>query len=97
MSLTSNDIDKVARLAKLSVAQEQRKALQDKLNVIVGLVEQLNQANTDGVAPLSHPLDQTQPLRNDTVTEANQRDALQALAPATQDHLYIVPAAIDES
>ena len=97
MSLSDDDITKVAKLAKLNISGEQLPPLKQKLNAIIDLVDELNQVATDTVQPLAHPMDQTQPLRADAVTEGNQRDSLLALAKRTEKYLYIVPAAIDDT
>ena len=66
-----------------------------KLSSIVDFVNQLQGAPTDNVVPMAHPLNQVQRLRPDVVTEANERDAFQANAPATQDGFYLVPKVIE--
>ncbi len=97
MSLSSNAIDKVAKLSKISIKADEHEKLEHELNDILNLVEQLSQADTQDVNPLAHPLDQTQPVRTDIITEDNQRDALQAIAPNVQDHLYIVPQTLEDA
>jgi aspartyl-tRNA(Asn)/glutamyl-tRNA(Gln) amidotransferase subunit C len=90
-----SDIVKLAELARIEVtdatADEVAKSITDVLN----LVDQLQAAETDGVAPMAHPMDATQRLRADEVTEANQREAFQAIAPAAEAGLYLVPKVID--
>ena len=65
------------------------------LSDILQLVEQMNSVDTEGVVPMSHPLEVNQRLREDKVTETNQRDEFQKTAPATQDGLYLVPKVIE--
>ncbi|MFP3977810.1 MULTISPECIES: Asp-tRNA(Asn)/Glu-tRNA(Gln) amidotransferase subunit GatC [Marinobacter] len=95
MTISREDIEKVAVLARIRLDEEQIPALEDDLGNILSLVDQLRAADTDNVEPLSHPLDAVQRLRADNVTETNQREAFQAIAPATEDGLYLVPRVIE--
>ncbi len=95
MALTPKDIDKAARLAKLNIADEHHAGLLKELEQIVELVDQLNSVDTNNIKPLAHPLDQSQPLRHDAITENNQRDKFQQLAAEVSDGLYIVPQVIE--
>lgn len=95
MSISREDIEKVAVLARIKVDDEQVAALEKDLGNILDLVDQLGAADTDSVEPMAHPLDAVQRLRPDVVTETNQREAFQAIAPATEDGLYLVPRVIE--
>jgi aspartyl-tRNA(Asn)/glutamyl-tRNA(Gln) amidotransferase subunit C len=95
MSLDAEQLDHIARLARLRLEPEATAPLQRSLQDILQLVEQLQGANTEGVEPLANPLDATQPLRADCVTETDQRAAFQAIAPATEAGLYLVPRVIE--
>ncbi len=95
MTISRKDIEKVAVLARIRVDEEQVSALEKDLGNILDLVDQLGAADTDKVEPLAHPLDAVQRLRADEVTETNQREAFQAIAPATEDGLYLVPRVIE--
>lgn len=95
MSVTEKDVRYVANLAKLSVDDDEVKFYADNLSRIVALVEQMNDAQTDNVEPLSHPQDAPLRLREDRVTEADQRDDFQKVAPAASDGLYLVPKVIE--
>jgi len=95
VSISREDIEKVAVLARIKVDSEQVSVLEQDLGNILNLVDQLSAADTGSVEPLSHPLDAVQRLRPDVVTEANQREAFQAIAPATEDGLYLVPRVIE--
>ena len=95
MSISREDIEKVAVLARIKVDDEQVSALEKDLGNILDLVDQLGAADTDSVEPMAHPLDAVQRLRPDVVTETNQREAFQAIAPATEDGLYLVPKVIE--
>ena len=95
MTISREDIEKVAVLARIRLDEEQIPALENDLGNILSLVDQLSAADTDNVEPLAHPLDAVQRLRADQVTETSQREAFQAIAPATQDGLYLVPRVIE--
>jgi len=95
VTISRKDIEKVAVLARIRVDEEQVSALEKDLGNILDLVDQLGAADTANVEPLAHPLDAVQRLRKDEVTETNQREAFQAIAPATEDGLYLVPRVIE--
>ncbi|MBI43274.1 Asp-tRNA(Asn)/Glu-tRNA(Gln) amidotransferase subunit GatC [uncultured Marinobacter sp.] len=95
MSISREDIEKVALLARIRVDDAQIPALEKDLGNILTLVDQLAAADTDNVEPMAHPLDAVQRLRPDEVTESNQREAFQAIAPATENGLYLVPKVIE--
>lgn len=95
MTISRTDIEKVAVLARIQVDDEQVSALEKDLGNILDLVDQLSAADTDSVEPLAHPLDAVQRLRPDEVTESDQRAAFQAIAPATENGLYLVPRVIE--
>ncbi|WP_100638649.1 Asp-tRNA(Asn)/Glu-tRNA(Gln) amidotransferase subunit GatC [Marinobacter salexigens] len=95
MSISREDIEKVAVLARIRVDEAQISALESDLGNILNLVDELSAADTADIEPLSHPLDAVQRLRADEVTESNQREAFQAIAPATEDGLYLVPRVIE--
>jgi len=95
VSISREDIEKVAVLARIKVDDEQVSALETDLGNILDLVDQLGAADTNSVEPMAHPLDAVQTLRADEVTETDQREAFQAIAPATEDGLYLVPRVIE--
>ncbi len=95
MTISREDIEKVAVLARIRLDDEQIPALQNDLDNILSLVDQLSAADTGNVEPLAHPLDAVQRLRADEITESNQREAFQAIAPATENGLYLVPRVIE--
>lgn len=95
MSLTAADVAKIAHLARLQLTAEEQGRVTDRLNDILHLIDQLQAADTAGVEPMAHPLDATQPLRADAVTETDRREAYQAIAPATEAGLYLVPKVIE--
>ncbi len=95
MSLSPEQVKQVAHLARLELKAGQVEAYAQQLSNILGMVDQLSAAQTQGVAPMAHPLEMTQRLRPDTVTEVDQREAFQAIAPAVEDGLYLVPKVIE--
>ena len=90
-----DDITALAKLAHININDAMVEEVTNNINNIIALVDKLQQADTEGVLPLSHPLDATQRLRADEVTEHNQRDTLLANAPATENGLFLVPKVID--
>lgn len=95
MSLESKDVADIAHLARLAVDINELEELGKELSGILDLVEQMDKADTEAVAPMAHPLDMAQRLRADEVTEENQRDYFQENAPATESGLYLVPKVIE--
>lgn len=95
MTLTAADVAKIAHLARLQFSAEEEGRVTDRLNDILHLIDELQAADTTAVEPMAHPMDATQPLREDSVTEANQRDRYQSIAPATEAGLYLVPKVIE--
>lgn len=95
MSLSPENIKQVAHLARLELRPEQVEPYAAQLSNILALVDQLSGAATAGVEPMAHPLDMHQRLRPDAVTEADQREAFQAIAPEVDSGLYLVPKVIE--
>lgn len=95
MALSQQDVEKIAHLARLQVSEVEVPAISERLSSILGMIEQLQAAPTDGIEPMAHPTDAVQRLREDTVTEENRRDVYQRIAPATEDGLYLVPKVIE--
>lgn len=95
MSLSQQDILHIARLARIRVSEAEADLARDQLNSIFGLIEQMQAVNTTGVEPMSHALDVNQRLREDKATESDLRDKFQAIAPAVENGLYLVPKVIE--
>lgn len=95
MSLERSDVERIAHLARLEVADNDIPEYARNLSNIFGLVAQLEAVDTDGVKPMAHPFDAVQRLRADEVTESNQRDHFQQIAPKVADGLYLVPKVLD--
>jgi len=95
MSLTSDDVRKVARLARLVVAEDDIVPTLDNLNRTLALVEQMRTVETSGIEPMAHAHDMSLRLREDLVTEPDEREALMANAPAVEEGLFLVPRVIE--
>jgi aspartyl-tRNA(Asn)/glutamyl-tRNA(Gln) amidotransferase subunit C len=95
MSLSDDQIRRLARLARIAIGEEEAAQVRDRLNRVLGLIDQLQSVDTAGIEPMSHCLDVVQPLRPDAVTEADQRDRFQSDAPAVEGGLYLVPKVIE--
>lgn len=95
MSLSPEEVEKIASLARLAVSGQDISAYAKELSAILDLVEQMNSIDTDGVMPMAHPLDLAQRLRADAVTESDQRESLQKNAPRVEAGLYLVPKVIE--
>ncbi len=95
MAIEQDEIEKIAELARIRIEDGQKGEVTQRITEILGLVDQLQAADTNGVEPLANPLDATQRLRDDEVTETNRREAFQAIAPAVEDGLYLVPKVIE--
>jgi aspartyl-tRNA(Asn)/glutamyl-tRNA(Gln) amidotransferase subunit C len=95
MSFTLEQVDRIARLARIELTPAEREATRAKLDGIFGLIEQMQAVDTTGIAPMSHPQDVVQRLRPDAVSETDRRDAYQAVAPEAERGLYLVPKVIE--
>ena len=93
--MDANDIRKLAHLARINIESDMIDDVAESITNILALVDQLQAADTEGVKPMSHPLDAVQRLRADIVSEPSQRQQLQAIAPAVEDGLFLVPKVID--
>jgi aspartyl-tRNA(Asn)/glutamyl-tRNA(Gln) amidotransferase subunit C len=99
MALTPQDVSRIAHLARLDLAQGDQTALLGQLNGFFSIVEQMSAVDTSGVEPLYTPLSTVQEvalrLREDRVSETNQRELNQRSAPAVEDGLFLVPKVIE--
>jgi aspartyl-tRNA(Asn)/glutamyl-tRNA(Gln) amidotransferase subunit C len=96
MSLTRQDVEKIARLARLSITEAEMPVYVTSLSSIVEFVDELSRAQTDGVEPMAHPLEgQHQRLREDAISETDHHERYQANAPRVQAGLYVVPRVIE--
>lgn len=95
MSLSKTDVEKIAHLARLAISEQDIPLYSTNLSNILAFVEQMNKVDVSGVEPMAHPLDTAQRLRDDVVTEPNQREHFQAIAPQVDAGLYLVPKVIE--
>lgn len=95
MAISQAEVIKVAHLARLAIPEERLDGYTHTISDILDLVAQMNAVNTDDVEPLSNPLDAVQLLREDKITEDNQRDTYQSIAPLVEEGLYLVPKVIE--
>lgn len=99
MSLTSQDIARIANLARLELKSAESERLLAQINGFFDIVEQMRAVDTKGVEPLTHPVEVAQPvqlrLRDDVASEPNQREANQQSAPAVERGLFLVPRVIE--
>lgn len=95
MSLDAEQVKKIAHLARIEINEADIPGYAETLSSILDLVDQMSAVNTDNVEPMAHPMDASQRLRADVVTETNKREQFQAVAPKTEDGLYLVPQVIE--
>ncbi len=95
MALDRTDVEKIAHLARLATEEKELPGYVADLSNILKLVEQMDAADTSNVQPMAHPLDMVQRLRDDEVTEQNQRDHFQEIAPQVESGFYLVPKVIE--
>ncbi|CEK10463.1 glutamyl/tRNA (Gln) amidotransferase subunit C [Legionella hackeliae] len=95
MAITQEDLGSIKQLAYLDDEVSEHTKLAEEINAIMDFVEQLKQVDTTGIAPLFHPFDLHQRLRDDEVKEPDCIQQLAAIAPVFEDNLYLVPKVID--
>ena len=95
MSFSPDDVARLARLARIDLADDEAHDVRAKLDAIFGLIDALQAIDTTGVEPMAHAQNVSMPLRDDVVTDENRRDVYQAQAPAVADGLYLVPKVIE--
>ncbi len=95
MSLSIADVQKVAHLARLAMNNAEIEAAKSQLSGIFELIEEMQSVDTKGIEPMSHAQDLSQRLREDKVTETDQRGLFQSIAPQVESGLYLVPQVIE--
>jgi aspartyl-tRNA(Asn)/glutamyl-tRNA(Gln) amidotransferase subunit C len=95
MTISTADIARIAELARLRITDAEAEDVRSKLDAIFGLIDELNAIDTRGVVPMAHAQDVAAPLREDRVTEHDQRALFQGVAPAVEDGLYLVPRVVE--
>jgi aspartyl-tRNA(Asn)/glutamyl-tRNA(Gln) amidotransferase subunit C len=95
MSVSPQDVEKVALLARLTISESELQEVTERFSRVLNLVDELNTIDTTDVVPMSNPHDMEQRLRSDEVTRRNNRDALMASAPSQEQGYFLVPKVID--
>ena len=95
MSLTLDDVQRIAFLARLEISATEAAQTQHRLNEIFGLIEKMQAVPTEGIEPMSHAQDLELRLREDEVTETDRRSDYQSVAPKVEHGLYLVPKVIE--
>ena len=95
MSVTKDDVRKVARLTRIADPEERIEPLANELSAILGWIEQLNEVDVDGIEPMTSVVDATLPMRDDVVTDGNIQDQVLANAPKSEDGFFVVPKSVE--
>lgn len=95
MSLSPDEVKKIAHLARLGLSEDLLTPYANELTKILDLIAQMDQADTQDIKPMAHPLEMSQRLRLDVITEADQRELVQSIAPKVEAGLYLVPQVIE--
>ena len=95
MSLSLQEVRRVALLARIEITDREAEAAQGQLNDIFKLIEQMQSVDTEGIVPMAHAQDVVQRLREDRVTETDRHVLYQGIAPQVEDGLYLVPKVIE--
>ena len=95
MKFDNDEIKKIAHLSRININENEAKEVSEKLEGILGLIDQMTQVNTENIDPMAHALDITQPLREDKVTEVDMREKSLNLSNETDQSLFIVPRVIE--
>ena len=95
MAISEEAFRSLAHLARIQIDGSELDRIRDNLSNIIGFVEQLEAADTTGVTPMAHPLDATQRLRADEISESDRRERFQQDAPQVADGVYLVPRVIE--
>ena len=93
--LSLEEVRKIARLARIALADREADAMREQLNGILAMVEAMRAVDTSAVTPMAHPQEARQRLREDRVDETDQRERFQSVAPSVEDGLYLVPQVIE--
>tara|TARA_B100001029_G_C14779777_1_gene295878 strand:+ start:265 stop:552 length:288 start_codon:yes stop_codon:yes gene_type:complete len=95
MAFDKSEVSKVAQLARVQITEEEMDDIEGRITEILRLIDQMQSVDTNSIIPMSHPLDGKQILRSDMVSEENNRDELQKLAPKVENGLFLVPKVIE--
>lgn len=95
MTITNDEVNQIAHLARIKIADEYLADSAEKLSNILDLANDLNKVNTDNILPMSHPLNMNQRLRKDKVTKSDKHKVFQKIAPKVANKMYLVPKVIE--
>ena len=95
MSVTKDDVRKVARLSRIAVPEERLEEMAGELNGILGWIDQLNEVDIEGIEPMTSVVETKLPMREDVVTDGNIQDQVLANAPRSEDGFFVVPKAVE--
>jgi aspartyl-tRNA(Asn)/glutamyl-tRNA(Gln) amidotransferase subunit C len=95
MSLSHDEVKRIARLARIAVSESEVEGVKAQLNRVLGLIDQLQAVDAKGIEPMAHALELVQRMRADEVTETDRHEQFQAVAPAVERGLYLVPKVIE--
>jgi aspartyl-tRNA(Asn)/glutamyl-tRNA(Gln) amidotransferase subunit C len=95
MSLSHDQVRRIARLARIAIRPDETQSVLESLNRVLGLIDEMRRIDTSGIEPMAHPLNAEQRLRPDVVSEADRRQLYQSVAPAVEGGLYLVPKVIE--
>ena len=95
MSLSPDQIERLARLARIALGPAEEAAVVTQLNRVLGLIDQMRAVDTTGIEPMSHPVDVAQRQRPDVVDQVDQHELFQSVAPAVEAGLYLVPKVLE--
>ena len=95
MALDKSEIEKIAHLARLHISESEAEEVTTRITDILELIDQMQSVDTESVEAMAHPVEVVQRLRADDITEQNQRDELQKLAPSSENGMYLVPRVLD--
>lgn len=95
MSVTTDDVKKVARLSRIAVPEDRLEPLASELSGILDWIEQLGEVDIEGVEPMTSVVAVPLPMREDEVTDGNKADEVLANAPRTEDGFFVVPKAVE--
>ncbi len=95
MSVTRDDVRKVARLSRIAVPEARLEELAGELNGILGWIDQLNEVDVSGVEPMTSVVEVSLPMRDDVVTDGNIQDQVLANSPSTEEGFFVVPKSVE--
>lgn len=94
-TVSAKDVKKIARLSRLHVDEDRLQPLADELNGILGWIEQLQEVDVEGVAPMTSAVAMAAPMRKDEITDGGKRDDVLKNAPKSEDGFFVVPRSVE--